>query len=88
MFEADWNPKNSPAGPKTGPRCPKMGQNLKQKDRAILSKPKLMDYMCRFEKWCLNLILGQKNSYVWAYKATNGAEFKTIEYDYTFKSKS
>ena len=47
-----------------------------------------MDYMCRFEKIVFEPDPTRKKSYVWAYKATNGAEFKTIEYDYTFKSKS
>ena len=56
FFNPDQNPQNSPAG-----------QHKKQKDRAILPKPKLIAYMCMFEPDSSN-----KSSPVWADKATNG----------------
>ena len=55
-------PKNSPKEPKKNPKGPKkvqkrsqMWENYKQKDRAVLPKPKLIVYFGRSQKKFLNL---------------------------------
>ena len=57
VFEPDLDPKNSPNGPKKitlkgskSEKRPKIWPNLKQKDRAVLPKQKLIVYISRFQK--------------------------------------
>ena len=50
VFEPDLNPQNSPQRPKKGIKRPQIWPKPKQKDRAVLPKPKLIDYLSRFQK--------------------------------------
>ena len=54
-FDPDLYPKNSPKWPKTVQKRPKMWQNQKHKDRAVLPKPKLTVYIRRSPKKFLSL---------------------------------
>ena len=47
---APKNQKVAPKGPKKVQKRQKMWPNLKQKVRAVLPKPKLIDYISRFQK--------------------------------------
>ena len=58
IFEPDPNSKNISAG-KKWQKCPQMRSNLKQIDKAIFLKQKLIVYISR-QTIFLNLLLGQK----------------------------
>ena len=51
-----------------------MWLNQKQKDRAVLPKPKLIDYIGRFQKLFLNLVPTPKNSPKGPKNSPNGPE--------------
>ena len=48
VFEPDPNPKNSPERPQKCKDGPKFGQIENKKDRAVLPKPKLIDFIGKF----------------------------------------
>ena len=48
-------PKNSPERSQQGKKGPKFGRIKNKKDRAVLPKPKLIDFIGKFQKLVLNL---------------------------------
>ena len=43
-------PKKAPKGPKRATKAPNLAE-VKSKDSAVLTKPKLIDYISRFQKY-------------------------------------
>ena len=87
ISESDQNPKNSPAGPKKDVEDPKWGR-IRNKKIGLYFQNQSLQPICVGLNKLFEPDSNPKNNPVWAYKATNGVDFKTIKQNYTFKSKS
>ena len=74
VFEPYWNPKNSIAGPNKAQKAPN-GARLETKIQGYTSKTKVDSLYVQVSKNIFEPDPNLKNSPVWAYKATNRAEF-------------